>query len=146
MAKKKTKKKTAKKTAKKAARRPAARKTTKKTAKKTTATKAGALSPASKVRTKGEVYRVLSEQTGVARKDVAAIFDTMKDMIGKDLSKRGPGVFSVPGMMKVTVKRMPATKARKGINPFTKEPTVFKAKPARNVIKVRPLKALKEMV
>jgi nucleoid DNA-binding protein len=144
MAKKKTKKKTAKKTAKKkAARKPAGKA---KAAAKSTPTKVGALSPASKVRTKGEVYRVLSEQTGVSRKDVAAIFDTMKEMVGKDLSKRGPGVFSVPGMMKVTVKRMPATKARKGINPFTKEPTVFKAKPARNVVKVRPLKALKEMV
>lgn len=129
-------KKTKKKTAKKAARRPAAK----------AAPKAAPVAPASKVRSKGEVYRVLSEQTGVSRKDVAAIFDTMKDMIGKDLSKKGPGVFSVPGMMKVTVKRLPATKARKGINPFTKEPTVFKAKPARNVIKVRPLKALKEMV
>jgi nucleoid DNA-binding protein len=137
MAKKKTKKKTAKKTTKKAARKPAA---------KAASTKVSALSPASKVRTKGEVYRVLAEQTGVSRKDVASIFDTMKDMIGKDLSKKGPGVFSVPGMMKVTVKRMPATKARKGINPFTKEPTVFKAKPARSVVKVRPLKALKDMV
>ncbi len=147
MAKKKTKKKTAKKTTKKAARKPAAKKAARRpAAKKAAPAKAGSVSPASKVRTKGEVYRVLAEQTGVSRKDVAAIFDTMKDMIGKDLSKRGPGVFSLPGMAKITVKRMPATKARKGINPFTKEPTVFKAKPARNVVKVRPLKALKEMV
>ncbi len=134
---KKTKKKTAKKASKKAARKPAA---------KAAPVKAGPLTPASKVRSKGEVYRVLAEQTGVSRKDVASIFDTMKDMIGKDLSKKGPGVFSVPGMMKVTVKRMPATKARKGINPFTGLETTFKAKPARNVVKVRPLKALKDMV
>ena len=48
--------------------------------------------------------------------------------------------------MKVKVVRKPATKARKGINPFTQEETVFKAKPARNVVKVLPLKALKDMV
>ena len=147
MAKKKTKKKTAKKTTKKAARKPAAKKAARRpAAKKAAPAKAGSVSPAAQVRPKGEVYRVLAAPTGVSRKDVAAIFDTMKDMIGKDLSKRGPGVFSLPGMAKITVKRMPATKARKGINPFTKEPTVFKAKPARNVVKVRPLKALKEMV
>ena len=52
----------------------------------------------------------------------------------------------LPGLMKITVVRKPAPKARKGINPFTKEETMFKAKPARNVVKVRPLKALKDMV
>ena len=67
-------------------------------------------------------------------------------MIKKDLGKRGPGVFTVPSLMKIKVVRKPATKARKGINPFTGEETVFKAKPARNVVKVLPLKALKEMV
>jgi nucleoid DNA-binding protein len=122
------------------------KKTTKKTAAKAAAPKTAALKPASKVRSKGEVYRILAEHSGASRKQVAAMFDTMKDMIGKDLSKSGPGVFSVPGMMKVTVKRMPATKARKGINPFTGQETMFKAKPARNVVKVRPLKALKDLV
>jgi nucleoid DNA-binding protein len=48
--------------------------------------------------------------------------------------------------MKVVVVRKPATKARKGINPFTKQETMFKAKPARNVVKIRALKALKDMV
>lgn len=135
MAKKKSSKKTTKK-------KPAS----KATATKSTSAKVAPVAPASKVRSKGEVYRVLAEQTGISRKQVAAVFDTMRDMIGKDLSKKGPGVFSVPGMMKVTVKRMPATKARQGINPFTGEQTTFKAKPARNVVKVRPLKALKDMV
>lgn len=108
--------------------------------------KVAAVAPAGKVRTKGEVFRVLAEHSGASRKQVATMFDVMKDMIAKDLSKKGPGVFSVPGMMKVTVKRMPATKAREGINPFTGEKTTFKAKPARNVVKVRPLKGLKELV
>lgn len=134
MAKKKTTKKSTKKTTKKAA------------AKVAAAPKAGPIKAASKVRSKGEVYRILSEHSGASRKQVATMFDAMKDMIGKDLSKSGPGVFSVPGMMKVTVKRMPATKARKGINPFTGQETMFKAKPARNVVKVRPLKALKDLV
>jgi len=122
--------------------------TTKKSAAKSAAAapKAAAIAPASKVRSKGEVYRILAEHTGANRKQVAMMFDTMKDMIAKDLSKKGPGVFSVPGMMKVTVKRMPATKARQGVNPFTGEMTTFKAKPARNVVKVRPLKALKDLV
>jgi nucleoid DNA-binding protein len=70
----------------------------------------------------------------------------MGQLIAADLKKGGAGVFNVPGLMKVTVVRKPATPARKGTNPFTGEPTVFKAKPARNVVKVRPLKALKEMV
>ena len=66
-------------------------------------------------------------------------------LIGHDL-KKGPGTFTVPGLMKVTVVRKPATKARKGTNPFTGEEMTFKAKPARNVVKVRALKALKDMV
>ena len=56
------------------------------------------------------------------------------------------GVFVVPGLAKILVIRKPATKARKGINPFTGEETMFKAKPARNVVKIRPVKAVKDMV
>ena len=67
-------------------------------------------------------------------------------MIEKDLKKNACGAFNVPGMMKVSVQRKPATKARKGVNPFAKEEMVFKAKPARNVVKVRPLKGLKDRV
>jgi DNA-binding protein HU-beta len=70
----------------------------------------------------------------------------MGTMIAADLKKGNVGAFTVPGMMKVTVQRKPATKARKGINPFTGEPTIFKAKPARNVVKVRPMKGLKDLV
>jgi hypothetical protein len=70
----------------------------------------------------------------------------MSGMIKADLSKGGSGVFKVPGLMRITVKRKPATKARMGINPFTKEQVMFKAKPARNVVRVRPLQALKAMV
>ncbi|GAB5494971.1 MAG: hypothetical protein Phyf2KO_00510 [Phycisphaerales bacterium] len=99
-----------------------------------------------KARTKSDVQATIAEQVGISKKEVAAVFETMGHMIAADLKKGNAGTFNVPGLMKVVVQRKPATKARKGINPFTKEPTVFKAKPARNVIKVRPLKALKDMV
>ncbi|MFI4855273.1 MAG: HU family DNA-binding protein [Phycisphaerales bacterium JB065] len=101
---------------------------------------------AEKPRSKSEVYTLISEHTGVSKKEVGYVFDAMSEIIKKDLSKTGPGEFKVPGMMKITVQRKPATKARKGINPFTGEETVFKAKPARNVVKVRPLKGLKDAV
>ena len=101
---------------------------------------------APKARTKSEIYRELSEKTDLTRKQIVAVFEEMSGMIKKDLGKRGPGTFTVPGLLKVKVVRKPATKARKGINPFTKEPTVFKAKPARNVVKILPLKKLKDMV
>ena len=166
MAKKKTKKKTAKKAparktpARRTATRTAAKKTTtrrttKKAAKKTAkkaAAKPAAKAPAritgakGKPRTKSEIFGLLSEHSGVSRKEVAAVFETMGTMIAADLKKGNAGVFNVPGMMKVTVQRKPATKARPGINPFTGEKTMFKAKPARNVVKVRPLKGLKDAV
>ena len=70
----------------------------------------------------------------------------MGSLIKADLAKGGSGVFKVPGLMRITVKRKPATKAHMGINPFTKEQVMFKAKPARNVVRVRPLQGLKAMV
>ena len=70
----------------------------------------------------------------------------MGSMIKADLSKAGSGIFTVPGLMRITVKRKPATKARPGINPFTKEPITIKAKPARKVLKARPVKAAKDAV
>jgi nucleoid DNA-binding protein len=97
-------------------------------------------------RTKGDVFHTIAQHVGIHRKDVAAVFHAMASMIRADLSKNGPGIFNVPSMMRITVKRKPATKARMGINPFTKEQVMFKAKPARNVVRVRPLKALKDMV
>lgn len=83
---------------------------------------------------------------GITKKEAGQVFEVMGQMIQADLKKNAVGAFTVPGMMKVTVQRKPATKARKGINPFTGEPTVFKAKPARNVVKVRPMKGLKDLV
>lgn len=131
-------KKVARKTArsKKTTRRPAA-KPAKKTSRRTIPTKAS---------TKSEIFATIAEDVEISRKEVAAVFESLSEQIGRHLHKRGPGTFSVPGLMKLVVQRKPATKARKGINPFTGEETMFKAKPARNVVKVRPLKNLKDMV
>jgi nucleoid DNA-binding protein len=104
------------------------------------------LAVAPSARSKSEVLGLISEHVGVTKKEVQHVFDAMGEIIKKDLAKNGPGEFKVPGMMKITVQRKPATKARKGINPFTGEETMFKAKPARNVVKIRPLKGLKELV
>jgi nucleoid DNA-binding protein len=97
-------------------------------------------------RTKSEVYSTLAEDVGLPRRQVAAVFDGLGSLIKKDLSARGPGMFTVPGLMKITIQKKAARKARKGINPFTGEEMMFKAKPARKVVRVRPLKKLKEMV
>ena len=99
-----------------------------------------------KAPTKSEILAHLSEKTGLTRKEVASVFENLEGMIKKSLGRRGPGMFTVPGLMKIKVVRKPATKARKGINPFTREEMIFKAKPARNVVKVLALKSLKEMV
>ncbi len=96
--------------------------------------------------TKSEVLNHIASETGLTRKEVASVFDALGGMISKSLSSRGPGLFNVVGMMKIKVVKKPATKERPGINPFTGEATIFKAKPARKVVKVQPLKALKDMV
>ena len=101
---------------------------------------------AAKAPTKSEVLATIAEKTDLTRKQVNAVFEELGELIGKNLKKNGPGVFAIPGLMKVTAVRKPATKARKGINPFTGEETMFKAKPARTVVKIRPLKGLKDKV
>ena len=96
--------------------------------------------------TKSAMMSELAENSGLTRKQISLVLDEMAILIERHIKKRAPGQFTLPGLMKIEVKRKPATKARKGINPFTGEQTIFKAKPARNVVKVRPLKKLKDMV
>jgi nucleoid DNA-binding protein len=98
-----------------------------------------------KVASKSEILTNISTATGLSRKQVASVFDGLTQQIKAAVGRKGPGIFAVPGLMKITVIQKPAVKARKGINPFTKQEQMFKAKPARKVIKVRPLKALKDM-
>jgi len=118
--------------------------TKKKTAKKKT-TRAASTSE-TKPRTKAQIFGELAETTGLSRREVAGVFDSMAGLMKKDLGRRGPGIFNVAGLMKVKVVHKPATKSRKGISPFTGEEIVFKAKPARRVVKVQALKGLKDMV
>lgn len=102
---------------------------------------------AAKPPTKTEIINNIAEATDLSKKQVSAVFESLGDEIQKSIGKRnGPGQFTVPGLCKITVQRKPATKERKGKNPFTGEETIFKAKPARNVVKIRPLKGLKDMV
>ena len=88
----------------------------------------------------------VGDSTKLSRKQVASVFEALSVQIKGNVGKKGPGVFVVPGLMKIMVITKPATKARKGINPFTKQEQMFKAKPARKVIKIRALKALKDAV
>ncbi len=117
------------------------KKTAKKTAKKKVAAKA-----VKKPTTKAETYTYIADKTGLTKKDVSAVFDSLNTLIRRDIRRTGPGVYTMPGLMKIKVVRKPATRSRKGVNPFTGEEMVFKAKPARNVVKVLPLKGLKDMV
>lgn len=157
------KRKPAKKVAKKATRKPA-KKATKRVAKKTTAkrkpAKKVAKKPAvvkavkkpaevksvSKAYTKSQIMTYMAEQAGITKKEAVASYEALVGLLAAHLKSKKVGHFAFPGIAKCLIHRKPATKARKGINPFTGEPTVFKAKPARNVVKVRPLKALKDMV
>ena len=100
---------------------------------------------AAKPATKSEILASIAGTTELSRKQVASVFDALSGLVKGAVSKKGPGLFAVPGLMKVVVINKPATPKRKGINPFTKLEQVFAAKPARRVIKVRPLKALKDM-
>lgn len=144
-------KRTTKKTTKRPAKKTAARKAPAKKAPAKAAAPAAAkatkiVSAKDKPRTKSEILTIISDHVGISKKEASQVFDVMGEMIQADLKKGACGAFNVPGMMKVMVQRKPATKARKGINPFTGQETVFKAKPARNVVKVRPLKGLKDRV
>ena len=96
--------------------------------------------------TKSEILTQIAEKSDLTKKDVQNVFDAMSELIEQELSKKGPGVFSIPGLLKLKVQDKPAQPARKGINPFTKEETMFKAKPASRKVKATPLKNLKDMV
>jgi nucleoid DNA-binding protein len=96
---------------------------------------------------KSELIQKIAEQhsdKNMARKDVKAVIESLAAIGYKELNKSG--AFLVPGFAKFVVIKKPATKERSGINPFTKEPTIFKAKPARKIVKARPVKAAKDAV
>ena len=94
---------------------------------------------------KTQILEQIAESTELSRKQVAAVLDSLSEVIEAHINKKAVGEFVLPGLLKISTVRKPATKAHKGINPFTKEETMFKAKPATTVVKVRPLKKLKDM-
>ena len=94
--------------------------------------------------TKSDIVAQICEDAELSRKQVAAVFESLNGIIKKSL--RGNGVFTLPGLLKMKVVKKPATKARQGINPFTKEKMMFKAKPASKKVRVLPLKSLKAFV
>ena len=95
---------------------------------------------------KSQVLTTIAETTALTRKQVSAVFDELESLIERSVGKKGLGEFTLPGLLKIITVKKPAKKARKGINPFTGEETVFKAKPASVAVKVRPLKKLKGFV
>ena len=99
-----------------------------------------------KAPTKTEILNNIADATELPKKQVVAVLDALSDEIRRALGNRGPGMFSIPGLVKIEKKKVPAKPERQGINPFTGEETVFKAKPASTKVKVRPLKNLKDMV
>jgi nucleoid DNA-binding protein len=142
--------KKAKTTRKATAKKTTARKTTapkrKTTARKKAAPVSRKISAIKTAFTKSQLQTTIAESTELTKKQVAAVFEELASVIEGHIKSRGAGEFTLPGLLKVRVVRKPATKARKGVNPFTGEQMVFKAKPARNVVKIKPLKKLKEMV
>ena len=93
---------------------------------------------------KTQILKALADNTGLSKKDVSSVLDELGTLIERHLKKRSAGEFVLPGLLKIQTVKKPAVKARKGLNPFTGEETMFKAKPASTVVKVRPLKKLKD--
>ena len=96
--------------------------------------------------TKAQLLSAIAEDTNLTRKQVTEVMDSLSGQIQRHIKKRGPGTFTLPGLLKVKTVRKPARRARKGVNPFTGEETTFAAKPAHTVVKIQPLKGLKDMV
>lgn len=140
-----------------AAKAPAAKAAPKAAAKKAPAPKAAAkkapavkaapavVKPIAERQNKTQMLQQIADATELNKKQVQAVLDELTKIIEGHVKKKGVGEFVLPGLLKITTVKKPATKARKGINPFTKEEVTFKAKPASISVKVRPLKKLKEM-
>ena len=96
--------------------------------------------------TKAQIVGEIADKTGLTKKEVGAVFDNMRDMIKRELGKRGPGEFVIPDMLKLKCKQVKATKDRDGINPFTGEKTMIKGKPAHKKVRATPLKKLKDLI
>ncbi len=101
---------------------------------------------AGKRMTKSQFVAAVAQKSGLEKKQAAAALDALNAVVAHELGKKGPGEAMIPGLLKLNVVVKAAVPAHEGINPFTKQPTMFKAKPARKVVKARPVKALKDAV
>jgi nucleoid DNA-binding protein len=96
--------------------------------------------------TKSAMFQQLADKTGLTRKQVAEVFDALTGFIEQELGKKGAGVVTIPGLLKISRKEKPATKERQGVNPRTGDPMTIAAKPKSTVVRARALRALKDMV
>ncbi len=103
------------------------------------------IKPIAERQNKTQMLAQISEATELSKKQVQTVLDELTNVIEAHIKKKGVGEFVLPGLLKIITVKKPATKARKGINPFSGEEVMFKAKPASTSVKVRPLKKLKEM-
>lgn len=101
---------------------------------------------ASKRMSKSQFVTAVAEKSGLTKKQANAALEAINAVVTRELGKKGPGEVVFPGLLKLTLVIKPATRAHEGINPFTKEPMTYKAKPARKVVKIRALKALTDAV
>jgi nucleoid DNA-binding protein len=101
---------------------------------------------AGKRMTKSQFVAAVAQKSGLEKKQAVAALEALNAVVAHELGKKGPGEVMIPGLLKINVSLKPAVPAHDGINPFTKQPTTFKAKPARKVIKARPVKAFKDAV
>ena len=95
---------------------------------------------------KSEFVTALAEKTGLSKTQALAALDTINTIVMQQLGKKGPGEVIIPGLLKLSVAIKPAIRKHEGINPFTKQPMTYQAKPASKVVRIRPLKALKDAV
>jgi nucleoid DNA-binding protein len=101
---------------------------------------------ASKRMTKSQFVGAIAEKADLSKKEVSAVLDAMNVVVVSELGKKGPGEVVLPGLLKLVVVTKPAVPAHKGINPFTKQEQMFKAKPARKAVKARALKGFKDSI
>ena len=99
---------------------------------------------AGKKLTKSEFLAALAEKTSMSKKQAASALDAVNSIVAEQL--KSGGEVTIPGLIKLNVSVKAATPEHEGINPFTKQPTIIKAKPERKVVKARPVKALKDAV
>lgn len=97
-------------------------------------------------KSKSELVGAIAEKSALSKKQVSAALDALSSVVAQELGRDGPGEVMLPGLLKLNGVVKPAVPEREGINPFTKQPTIFKAKPERKSVKARVLKGLKDIL